>query len=207
MDSGISSKIEKLRSEKNISLTALGNGIGMTHRGIKSALEVGDFKVSTLLKIADFFGVPITYFFDDKGSNELDELIEGLKKQIEFYENLVNADKVLREIESGLSKKFENINSFLNFVEWFDVVDVESAKKTIEARLNYKLEIKPGIKLIDLQKYYASFNNKRTAPYESIYHCIDADKYMKSDLSKDFNNDENTKFINYITKLKEERDS
>jgi len=60
----IGGKINKLRMEKNLSMRALGERIGISHAHI-SKLESGinSPSVDLLEKLADFFDVDITYFF------------------------------------------------------------------------------------------------------------------------------------------------
>ena len=58
-------KIRKLIDDRNLTVKKFAEKIGVSEPGIHNILRSHDMKVSTLQKIADFFEVPITYFFDD----------------------------------------------------------------------------------------------------------------------------------------------
>jgi len=61
-------KIDKLLKERKINFKDMAEAIGMTRQGLKSSMNQDNLKVSTLLLIANFFKVPICYFFDEKES-------------------------------------------------------------------------------------------------------------------------------------------
>lgn len=58
-------KIRKLIDDKNLTIKGFAEEIGLSEPGIHNIFRSQDMKVSTLQKVADFFEVPITYFFDD----------------------------------------------------------------------------------------------------------------------------------------------
>jgi len=59
------SRIRKLIDDNNLTVKGLAEKIGVSEPGLHNMLRTFDMKVSTLQKIADYFEVPITYFFDD----------------------------------------------------------------------------------------------------------------------------------------------
>jgi len=59
------SRIRKLIDDKKITIREFAEKIGVSEPGIHNMFRTNDMKVSTLQKIADYFDVPITYFFDD----------------------------------------------------------------------------------------------------------------------------------------------
>ena len=58
-------RIKKLIDDNNLTIRGVAEKIGISEPGIHNMFRSQDMKVSTLQKIADFFEVPITYFFDD----------------------------------------------------------------------------------------------------------------------------------------------
>ena len=68
-------KIKRLIDDKNLTIKGFAKKIGISEPGIHNMFRSYDMKVSTLQKIADYFEVPITYFFDD------DDSIDAIKNQ------------------------------------------------------------------------------------------------------------------------------
>jgi transcriptional regulator with XRE-family HTH domain len=62
-------KIRDLYKEKRMSLDELAEKIGMSNTGLHNALRANDFKISTLIKIAEVLNEPISTFFE--GNYEL----------------------------------------------------------------------------------------------------------------------------------------
>jgi len=58
-------RIRKLIDDKKLTIREFAEKIGVSEPGIHNMFRTHDMKVSTLQKIADYFDVPITYFFDD----------------------------------------------------------------------------------------------------------------------------------------------
>lgn len=65
----ISNKIKNLIEQSRIQQKELAERIGMTPNGLRNALELDDFRVSTLEKFSEIFKVPITYWFQDQEGN------------------------------------------------------------------------------------------------------------------------------------------
>ena len=58
-------KIRKLIDDNNLTIKRFAKKIGISEPGIHNMFRSQDMKVSTLQKIAVYFEVPITYFFED----------------------------------------------------------------------------------------------------------------------------------------------
>ena len=58
-------RIRDLISDNKLTIKGFATKIGMSEPGLHNNLSSSDMKVSTLQKIADYFDVPITYFFED----------------------------------------------------------------------------------------------------------------------------------------------
>ena len=58
-------RIRKLIDDRKLTIREFAEKIGVSEPGIHNMFRTHDMKVSTLQKIADYFDVPITYFFDD----------------------------------------------------------------------------------------------------------------------------------------------
>jgi transcriptional regulator with XRE-family HTH domain len=82
------SKIKKLCNDRNTSLKDLANKIEISEQGLHGMLKNHTMQIKTLQSIADYFKVPVTYFFEDNKINEntkeqlLDELYMDFKKMI-----------------------------------------------------------------------------------------------------------------------------
>ena len=65
VDSHIGSRLRALRTEQNLSLQAVGQGLGVTYQQIRK-YESGDNRISasTLYRLAGFFHVDPSYFFE-----------------------------------------------------------------------------------------------------------------------------------------------
>ena len=77
-------RIKKLIDDKKISIKKFAEDVGLSEQGIHKMFRSYDMKVSTLQKIADYFNVPITYFFDDidTRSQTIDLVFEKLKETV-----------------------------------------------------------------------------------------------------------------------------
>jgi transcriptional regulator with XRE-family HTH domain len=61
-------RIKSLIDENNLTIKGFAEKVEVSEQGIHSMFRSQDMKVSTLQRIADYFEVPITYFFDDLDS-------------------------------------------------------------------------------------------------------------------------------------------
>lgn len=89
-------KIDDLIKKKGVRKSDFLLEIGMSNSGFNDTLKNGSIKVSILEKIAKYFSVPITYFFEDEGEYKLapdkdtsQKYIEHLENEVKFYRDLL----------------------------------------------------------------------------------------------------------------------
>ena len=75
-------KIELLKKERKVSKKKLCEIIDISPQGYAKMIINDTIQVKMLQKIADYFGLPITYFFDGVDSTEanIDKVFETLKE-------------------------------------------------------------------------------------------------------------------------------
>ncbi len=76
-------KIKELLTEKGLTFTALAEKIGVSRAGLYHTIENNTLSVSTLEKIAEVLEVPVTVFFENSSSDELQ------KKELELSKMLL----------------------------------------------------------------------------------------------------------------------
>ncbi len=91
----IGNKVRVLLKEQKKKLIGLCEYIGMTDAGLRKIFERDNCSVSVLLKIAEYFDVPINYFLPQSSvvleDSSKDREIEFLKGQVKAYENALRA--------------------------------------------------------------------------------------------------------------------
>lgn len=81
----IFNKIEALLLDKKVKQKDLLSYIGITRNGYLKMKNQGDLKVSTLIKISEFFNISVDYFFNDNTSSsdnterDIDIIFDALK--------------------------------------------------------------------------------------------------------------------------------
>ena len=111
--------IKELLRINNLTFKELSKKIGMTEAGLYSTLKKNTIKVEMLQKIASFFNVHISYFFDT--SNEILELnaeVAGLEAKVDsskvaLYQLILNTDNLLSDIKEYCEKNDVDLNKFL----------------------------------------------------------------------------------------------
>ncbi|MDR1181249.1 MAG: hypothetical protein LBL13_04670 [Bacteroidales bacterium] len=85
-------KLEKLINESKLSKTEICSKCGFTRPTLDNALSGSDIKISTIISLANFFEVPVGYFFDEEdGTNgELSNKLEECKKEIQRLKNIIS---------------------------------------------------------------------------------------------------------------------
>ena len=111
----IGNNIEDIRTAKKLLQKDVAEGCGLTVSGYQKAIFNNDFKVSTIIKIAEFLKVPVTSLFDKEiksTSNsdcelcsQKDELITALKQTIDAKEELIQSLKARLEIQQSIIDK------------------------------------------------------------------------------------------------------
>lgn len=81
-------KIKQLARQKGIGMLELSEQLGMTQQSLFKIIRENTTKISTLEQIANYFGVPVNYFFDDYEENQ---------KQQELTDKERNELVILRE--------------------------------------------------------------------------------------------------------------
>lgn len=80
--------IEKLLLDRKISKMDFYAQIGMSSTGFNQSLENNSMKVSTLQKIAEVLGIPISYFFPENEKQENAEILELLRENRELRKEI-----------------------------------------------------------------------------------------------------------------------
>lgn len=85
--------LKDLMDKKRFSQRKLAKEIGMSHPGLNKALSTGEFKVSTLEKIADVLEVDISVFFKSKKEySELDSYsLEEVSLKEKLFKSLIKS--------------------------------------------------------------------------------------------------------------------
>jgi len=94
--------LKDILNQKKISQREISDKIGMTQAGFNNALSSGDFKVSTLEKIAEALGVSVCVFFDVEVKlpvkSEIEEILEKvIKIDSEFLNELLKDDSLFKD--------------------------------------------------------------------------------------------------------------
>lgn len=109
-------KINKILTDKRLSIPQLADKIGMTKRGLYSSIENKTLTISTLEKIAEVLDVPVTVFFDEQSANwnnkdliakntKLDIENQDLEERIsELNDQLIDKKKIIKFTEKTLSE-------------------------------------------------------------------------------------------------------
>ncbi len=90
-------KVKYLLKAKNKKLIGLCEHTGKTDAGLRKMFERNNCNISVLVKIADFFGVPVTYFLPKEIKEDKDKEIEYLRGMVNAYENALG---ILRPSEN-----------------------------------------------------------------------------------------------------------
>lgn len=109
-------KINKILTDKRLSIPQLADKIGMTKRGLYSSIENKTLTISTLEKIAEVLDVPATVFFDEQSANwnnkdliaqntKFDIEIQDLEEKInDLNDQLIDKKKIIKFTEKTLSE-------------------------------------------------------------------------------------------------------
>lgn len=96
-------KVRELLFDLRIKNKDLLNYLGKNWNGDLEHVITGDIRVSKIEKIADFFGVPIDFFFDRDSANN-GVIVGGVGNRVHHFS--VNPDKAAREkLEASLAEK------------------------------------------------------------------------------------------------------
>ena len=156
----ISHKIRQLQKKDSISQKELTERIGFSVSAFNTALKRNDFKISVLIKIADVFNVPVSYFFGEEQENLNTKKLLSIFKKLSIYDNgtiaaysVVFKSVGVKGVVNTLSEDAVYDGAFLRYSE----LDKKEVKFLIENNF-----ISPKIisLLSNIDKYSKHFGNK-----------------------------------------------
>ncbi len=109
------SKIKQLTRQNGMTMTELSKELGISMQALCKMIRENTTKISTLEQIAQIFGVPITFFFEDDEAQQKKELTE--KEQMELtilrerVQSLQIARDALQEQVTFLREQIRNITT------------------------------------------------------------------------------------------------
>ena len=95
----IGERIKKLLKEKKITKVNLYTSAGISGPGLDKMIAGANVRVGNLEKIANFFNVPMDYFFD----REIDNTSINIGHHVYGTGNNVSGDIALSECQKGIS--------------------------------------------------------------------------------------------------------
>lgn len=109
-------KIKQLSKEKGMSLVELSVQLGMSKQSLFKIIRENTTKISTLEQIANYFGVPLNYFFDDYEENQnQQELTDQERNELvilrERVQSLTIARDALQEQVKFLREQIQNLKN------------------------------------------------------------------------------------------------
>lgn len=179
--------IKEILMNKRISQRDFAAKIGMTQSGLSQAFANGDFKISTLEKIAEALEVPVSYFFGNetetntKGCEEILLENENLKIKNQLLESerlhLINdlaIEKYFRFILVCIARVTERIIENPSLKEEYDVIiyketqKVDMYMKHLEENISKNENLTDNIKK-DVYKRAVDFYNKYNSKAVDFY--------------------------------------
>jgi len=149
IDNQISERIKKVIKNQNLTLSEVSTKIGFTETGFYKMLKNGDFKISTLQKIAEVLGLPVSYFFSEStesehlGSiirtivpnNQIDSKeIEYLKRENTHLKQLLKAkEEIIELFKKLIPKTADDIVTDDDAVDYY--LDIKKFSKFSEMEL------------------------------------------------------------------------
>lgn len=139
----VGSRIKELIINSNLSVKEISEKLGISSPNIYRLYERDSVETRYLVKLSEIFNIPISYFFGDVDSRELESEINGFKRKLELKEeeliSLKEKNEMLGKLlelkETQLQKRVES-NNFL--ASLFNELDNRKSKNfgdNISARL------------------------------------------------------------------------
>lgn len=100
----IAERLNDLMTKNGTTKVGLSQKIGLSDQTIGNVLRGADVKVSSLKKIADYFNVPIGYFFDD---NTINQTSTGNSNVLVGHDN--NGQISVSEYQNKLTDAYKEI--------------------------------------------------------------------------------------------------
>ncbi len=100
-------KVRTLLKARHKSMASLCKYVGMTDPGLRLAFERDSCNISVLVKVAEFFGVPVSYFLPEdrmaREEGEKDREIQYLRGLLKAYETAIAA--VVSGLRNGVGTR------------------------------------------------------------------------------------------------------
>lgn len=107
-------KIESLINKNEKSLAGFAKKIGMSHAGLRSAIDKSSLRVKYLIKISEYFNKPIQYFFTNDTNDIVEEKYSTYKNDPipPTYKKCTNPDCL--EEKKNLQEKIDFQNKIID---------------------------------------------------------------------------------------------
>lgn len=187
-------RIRGLMGKQKVSVKTLSDKLGITETGLRKMITNNSTKIETLEKIAFFFDVPVSYFFNEPQTES--------KKYLELrdeFEKFKNDHKLEMEIVKENRKRlqtYEVLEDFYFFLEFVDVCDAKELNKFIGSKIE-NIDIVKTPSFSTLMEYFTSFNDRKKSVL-SLFEFVSQKKFKKSRLSKDISNIYRQWYVNYM---------
>jgi len=142
MEIDINKKIRELLHARRMTLKQLSQDTGISLMGLNDMLKRNDIKLSSLLKIIEFFNISIVDFFSEIKSKEVDNLKKQNQKYLEILENENRANEFYRSQQNMILDSVGLMLSDVNIICRSYNIDIE---KEIHNKFYYKY-LKKAIK-------------------------------------------------------------
>jgi transcriptional regulator with XRE-family HTH domain len=107
--------VDKLRHERKVKKITLYNHLGITKNTLNDYLtEKTNMTFETVQKIADFFKVPISYFFEDSPNGNITQTGKGNTASIYGNISLSDCQKEVEHLRALLEEKERLIQVLMN---------------------------------------------------------------------------------------------
>ncbi len=115
----IGSKIAKLLEERNISKAEFAMNVGLSPQAVNNIINGADTKSSNIKRIADFFMLPVGYFFDETEKSgttvngDRNNVASGTNSRITILENNIQSRDIEIEHLKQIIEEKERLIQFL----------------------------------------------------------------------------------------------
>ncbi|NBB30669.1 helix-turn-helix domain-containing protein [Cellulophaga sp. BC115SP] len=112
-------KVKKLLIADRRTFKELAEGIGMTEQGLSTSLKRGTLKLETLVQIADYLKVDVSFFLSSSSKND-EELYPASKQSVNNEDNkylldiLARIEKQMIDKDEQIKRKDEQLSQLLN---------------------------------------------------------------------------------------------
>ena len=167
-------KIKNAAYERNITMKALAEAVGLSYNGLSLSFKNDTLKVKDLEKIAKVLDLPISYFFNDSGF--LSELSEANKQKLQNYNTMAD---------------------FYYFLEFIDICNKTELNKFFKNEIK-NLELVETPLFSQLMSHFMNIERKHEA-IVSLFEYVSQDKFKQGRLSKDISSIYRQWYVNYMS--------